>query len=90
MQALRTTVNEDNRFITYLCQAHGSNTLTPQTKQANYSAMDRENIEITDEENMSESIIKSKEGLEIFSKGCRDSSPLTRVQVFSLQNLSKK
>ena len=52
--------------------------------------MDREITEITDEENMSELIIKSKEDLEIFSKGCRDSSPLTRVQVFSLQNLSKK
>ena len=49
-----------------------------------YSAMDRENIEIIDEENMSESIIKTKEGLKIFSKGCRDSSLLTRVQVFSL------
>ena len=45
MQALRTTMNEDNRFITYLCQAHGSNTLTPQTKQADYSAMEQENTE---------------------------------------------
>ena len=52
MQALRTTVNEDNRFITYLCQAHGSNTLTPQTKQGDYSAIATENTDITYEENM--------------------------------------
>ena len=61
-------MNEDKRFITYSCLAHGSNTLTLQTKQVDYSAMDREYTEITDEENMSESIIKSKEGLEIFPK----------------------
>ena len=52
MQAIRTVMNEDNRFITYSCLAHESNILTPQTKQMDYSAMNREITETIDEENM--------------------------------------
>ena len=51
MQAIRTVMNEDNRFITYSCLAHGSNTLSPQTKQVDYSAMNREITETIYEEN---------------------------------------
>ena len=52
MQAIRTVMNKDNRFIIYSCLAQRSNTLTPQTKQVDYSTMNRENTETIDEENM--------------------------------------
>lgn len=74
----------------YLYLAHGSKHPNTLDLTINYSAINRETTKIIDEENMSESIIISKKGLENFSKRCRDSSPLTRLQVFSLQNLSKK
>ena len=61
MHAVTINMNGDNQTISLICvQLIDLNTLTPQTKQADYSAMNRENTEIIDEENMSESIIKSK------------------------------
>ena len=49
MQDLITTMNEDNQFITYVFLAHGSNILTPQTKQADYSAKKQGNTQINKE-----------------------------------------
>ena len=77
MQAVSVTMNEDNHNNNpYLYLPHGSKHSNTLDLTIDYSAMNRENI---DEENMFESIIINKEGLEIFSKGSRDSSPLTRL-----------
>ena len=57
MQAIRIIMNEDNRFITYSCVAHRSNTLTPYTQQVDYSAINREITETIDEENMLNQLI---------------------------------
>ena len=38
--------------FTYLCLTHEINILTPQTKQADYSAMKQENTETIEKENM--------------------------------------
>ena len=53
MQTLSVTMNGDNQTIILICiQLMNLSILTPQTKQAGYSAMEQENTEIETEINM--------------------------------------
>ena len=49
MQSIRTVISEYNQMINLFMFRHGSNTLTPQTKKVDYSAMKQKNTEIIDE-----------------------------------------